>query len=123
MKKEYGFWLTNISNMNISLSDLNLTIAAKRSINLMDKKHYSYSFEELEKSALSGSISKRPNKLFVRMNKPEISKPIPIIVSESPRQSLTKSIFVIKEQTYEELNISDEKFAEDSADLLISEDK
>ena len=61
-----NFWITNISNRNVSLSDLNLTIKAYSSINLMDSKHYNYSIEQINKSVLNGSIYNKRNKIFVR---------------------------------------------------------
>src|SRR5574338_1468911 len=67
MKKEIpAFWLTNISNANVSLADLNLTIKAFSSVNLLDKKHYKYTLEQLEKSQESGSLFNKRDRIVVR---------------------------------------------------------
>lgn len=112
------FWLTNFSNRNISLADLNLTIKAYGSINLLDKKHYKYTLEELKKSEESGSIFKKRDKLTIRKVAPTIIVPNLPLLSETFIQSRERSIFIIKEDNYEELNVSDEEFAKDNADII-----
>lgn len=120
MKNKESFWVTNISNMNISLSDLNVTIAASSSVNLLDKKHYNtYTKEQLIKSANSGSIFKRKGKLFIRNNSPHLQDKNNVLFNKNSFiPSREKSIFVIKKEKYEELNISDEEFASESADIV-----
>ena len=64
MKKlEEQFWVMNISNRNVSLSDLGLTIPAFKTVNLLDSKHYSLDKETLEASAESGSLYKKKSKI------------------------------------------------------------
>lgn len=124
MKNQESFWITNISNMNISLSDLNVTIKALSSVNLLDKKHYTYTKEQLIKSTNSGSIFKRKGKLFVRMESPSLREKNTLLFNKhNTIPSREKSIFVIKEDKYEELNISDEDFALENADTAEMDSK
>jgi hypothetical protein len=39
-KPEETLWIANISDRNVSLSDLGITIKAYSNINLLDKKNY-----------------------------------------------------------------------------------
>src|SRR5579885_2867901 len=66
------FWVTNICNRNVSLADLDLTIKAFTSVNLLDKKHYPYTLEQLQKSATSGSLFAKKNMIVPRKNPPAI---------------------------------------------------
>jgi hypothetical protein len=112
------FWLTNISNRNVSLTDLNLTVKAYSSVNLLDKRHYQYTPEQLIKSAESGSLFKKRNKLVVRKIAPEILKANVPLSRETFIPSRERSMLVIKEENYEELNVSDEQFAQENADIV-----
>jgi hypothetical protein len=110
------FWITNISNRNVSLTDLALTIKALSSVNLLDNKHYNYSLEQLQKSASSGSLSKKRDKLVVRQLAPTIIKKNIIFDRESMIPTRERSLYSIKEEHYEELAVSDEDFAKENAD-------
>jgi hypothetical protein len=119
MKNEpLTFWLTNISNRNVSLADLNLTVKAYSTVNLLDKKHYQYTLEQLVKSAESGSLFKKRDKMVVRKIAPEILKANVPLSRETFIPSRERSLFVIKEENYEELNVSDEQFAQENADIV-----
>lgn len=117
MKKK-SFWLTNLCNRNVSLADLNVTIKAFSSVNLLDNRHYSYTLEELEKSAKSGLIFKKRNILSVRKVPPVMIKMNIPIVQEAIIPSRERSVLVIKEENYEELSVSDEEFANQNADMI-----
>lgn len=116
-KEEPTFWLTNFSKMNVSLADLNLTVKAYTSVNLLDKKHYQYTPEQLVKSAESGSIYKKRDKLIVRKVAPEVLTANIPLSRETFLPSKERSLLVIKEENYEELNVSDEEFAKENADI------
>lgn len=116
MKKK-SFWVTNICNRNVSLADLNLTIKAFSSVNLADDKHYHYTLEELEKSAQSGSLFKKRNVIYVRKVPPTMIKVGIPLARETFLPSRERSVFSIKEENYEELNISDEQFASENAEI------
>lgn len=124
MKQQF-FWLTNMSNRNVSLADLNLTVKAFTSINLLDKKHYQYTYEQLEKSKNKGSIAKKSTKLKVREIEPEIIKMDMPYRQETYIPSRERSVFNIKEEKYEELNVeeikdiraAEEKYAQENAEM------
>lgn len=114
--KNKSFWISNISNRNVSLADLNLTVKAFTSLNLLDSKHYSFTLEQLEKSAKDGSIFKKSNLIVVRQIEPTHLKVNVPFLHETYIPSRDRSIFNIKDEKYEELNISDEDFANEYAD-------
>lgn len=110
------FWLTNISDRNVSLTDLNLTIKAFSSVNLLDKKHYSFTEEQLLESVAQGSLFKKRDKIVVRNNPPkQMVMNIPF-VQETYIPTRQRSLFSIKEEKYEELAVSDEAFADEYAE-------
>jgi hypothetical protein len=112
-----SFWVTNLSNMNVSLTDLNLTIKAFSTVNLLDMRHYQYTLEQLQKSATAGSLFKKRNKLVVRkVAPPDPKREEKKSNLQSVIPSREKSIFEIKEEKYEELQITDEQFAMENAD-------
>jgi hypothetical protein len=113
-----AFWLTNFSNRNISLTDLNLTVRAFSSINLLDSKHYSYTLDQLNLSVTKGSIFKKRKMLTVRQIAPIVTKMNVPFNKETFIPSRERSILSIKEENYDELNLSDEEFAKDNADLV-----
>ena len=117
MKNQETFWVTNISKMNVSLADLNVTIKALSSVNLLDSKHYSLTKEQLLKSAKEGSLFSKRNKVFVRKVAPEGEKPKTLFNRESAIPSRERSVYAIKEEQYEELHMSDTEFASENADL------
>src|ERR1700757_2861428 len=97
VKKATTFWVTNISNRNVSLTDLNLTIPAFRSVNLLDQKHYKYTLEQLQKSQESGSLFRKKSILFVRQVAPTVIKANVPFVQETYIPTREKSILEIKE--------------------------
>lgn len=112
------FWIVNISNRNVMLADLALSVPAGRSMNLLDQKHFSYTLEQLQKSVQSGSIFAKSDKIKVR-NVPPKPEILPgIYVMNEPRGSRPRSLVAIEEKHYEELQISDEKYAEEAAELV-----
>ena len=117
MKINEFFWVTNISNMNVSLADLNVTIKARSSVNLLDKKHFYVSKEQLLKSFASGSLFKKRNKIFVRQVVPEIENTSLLFNRNESFPSRDRSILSIKEENYEELNLSDAEYADQNAEL------
>src|ERR1035437_3003400 len=114
MKKEQSFWLVNLSDRNITLTDLALNIKAYTSINLLDKKHYRYTIEQLEKSKESGSIFNKKHALKVRETAPDIVKNIIEINKEAIIPTRERSIYSIKNEKYEELQVTDDEYAEEN---------
>lgn len=111
MKKEApSFWITNLSNHDVALYDLGLTIRAWSSINLLDHKHYPHLTQAIaEKSEISGSIFKRRNTIIHRKVPPTSNKTFSISIDQSAViPTRQHSIVEIKEEKYEELNIVEE---------------
>lgn len=115
------FWVTNISKLDVSLSDLNLTIRAFTSVNLLSKK-YNYKLEQLDKSVKSGSIFKKRNKIIKRLVPPAFIKFNVVGIDQNAIiPTRIRSMMDIKYEKYEELNVSDEEFASENADLADSD--
>ena len=108
------FWITNISDRNVSIGDLKTTIGPYQSINFLSSHHH-FTIEELEKSLTSGSLYEKRDILKLRKVPPGESvfqKP-PIQVYKGPRgiTRVSRPIVKIDAPKYEELEFSDEKFA------------
>jgi hypothetical protein len=66
-KTEAQLWITNISRQkDIQLGDLRLTVRRGKSYNLLDKKHFHYTEEQIRASIASGSIFKKRDVIRVR---------------------------------------------------------
>jgi hypothetical protein len=91
----------------------------------MDNKHYSYTLGQLLKSKESGSIFKKRDKIVVRdLPPPSKEKEKIPFLKDSVLPSRGRSLYNIKEEDYEELQVSledqkvqDEIYAKDNADL------
>ncbi len=127
MKKEAAsFWVTNMSPRNVTLADLALNIRAFSTVNLMDKRHYKYTLEQLLKSKESGSLFKKRDKIAVRdvpPPDPDKTSKIPFVES-AVLPTRQRSLYQIEDQEYEELKVSeedqkkqDEIYAKENADL------
>ena len=125
-KEALYFWVTNRSDRNVTLADLALNIKAFTSVNLLDKKHYKYTLEQLEKSRDSGSIFNKRDKIFVRQKAPTVIKMDIPFLSETYIPSRERSILSINEVRYEELELpedqkkKEEQFADESSDIEIN---
>lgn len=117
--KEEEFWATNVSQLNVSLRDLGITIPSKKSVNLLNSKHYSFNKEQLELSATSGSLFTKKDKILVRQTAPEMPISPGIQVSKMPRfiaKNLARTKIVVEDVVYPELSVSEEEFANDMTD-------
>lgn len=112
--KETEFWVSNISDRNVSLRDLGITLRSKSNVNLLDDKHWSFNLEQLQLSAESGSLKAKSNMLKVRISAPEVLIKSGPQLSTMPRfiaQNTARTKIVVEERVFEELNISDEQMA------------
>lgn len=115
--KEDFFWITNITKRAIHLEDIGVVIHPMRSLNLLDKKHYHLTREQLEKSAECGSLLKKKKSVVVRKVPPGVAPKTQIPLKED-------AIFPTKQRSsieldnikYEELETSDDTFAEENAE-------
>lgn len=113
------FWISNISNRNVTLRDLAMSVKARSHVNLLDERHYSFTLDQLEKSAENGSLYNKRHLLKVRKSEPP--KPIkketylsklPIFISKNPLFSQ----LVLEEPKFEELDISETDFIDELTD-------
>jgi hypothetical protein len=119
------FWITNISNRNVCLRDLALTVKANSHANLLDSKHYHYTLEQLEKSVESGSIFRKQDKIKIRKVLPDHLQRR-ISVSTDPLDKVRKPLYSkvqIVEQKFDELIEPEEAQAEDIADIIAGLDE
>ena len=123
MNNNESFWVVNISKRDVSLRDLNLTIRARTSINLMDSKHYKYNLDQIKASVESGSIFRKSDKIKVRKIPPYIETSR-VLLSKKPLYNCDKlrSQIVYEEKQFEELMISEEQLADDLAGLISGND-
>lgn len=112
-KPQTEYWVINFSNRNVTLADLALNIPAFRSVNLLDKRHYNYTFEQLEKSRLSGSIFAKRDKIKKRETPPQVIQPNMPFLQETFIPSRERSVYEIKEEKYEELSFEDDQKKKD----------
>jgi hypothetical protein len=112
------FWVTNISDQNVSLTDLGLSIPARKTVNLLDKRHYSLNIDELEASEEKGSLFAKRKKVVVRVVAPTIERRQMLEIDYNASvPSRRRSVVQIEEVHHEELELSDEAFAEQMSDL------
>jgi hypothetical protein len=121
--KNETFWITNISNRDVTLSDLRVTIRAFTSVNLLDKKHHSLTKEQVLLSVNSGSIFKRNKIIYVRKVPPYAEDLIKKYAKDLERDqpinfpSKCRSTIMAEDITYDELTVDDDTYAEENADM------
>lgn len=117
--KKLEFWVSNISDRNVSLRDLGITIKSRSNVNLLNDSHYNFTAEQLELSAANGSLFAKSNLLKVRVCAPEILVQAGPQISKMPRfiaQNTARTGILVEEIKYEELDVggeADEKFADE----------
>lgn len=116
------FWLINISKVNVSLSDLGITIPAGKSWNLLDSKHFHFKLEQLERSRKDGSIYKKRDKVVTGKQCPgyieDRNLANKLELSKQPIQRKTRSVVKIEDYKYDDSDwaYSDEQFAEEMSE-------
>ena len=120
------FWISNVTKMNVCLSDLALTVPAWRHYNLLDDKHFSYNLEQLEKSAENGSLFRKRDKIKVRKVPPPEEIPSgEITLTQEPLFMTSKTLHSqvkIVEPKFEELEVSETEFIDDFTDMIDGEE-
>lgn len=120
-----AFWVSNMTPRNVTLADLALNIKAFTTVNLLDKKHYKYTLEQLLKSKESGSLFVKKTLVSVRDVPPPTKKKdeLPIIRSAF-MPTRARSVLEIENKEYKELTDAledskkaDEIYAAENADL------
>lgn len=123
-QKDKQLWITNISRKrDISIGDLRLTIRIGQSINLLDKKHFKYTEEQIRTSIEKGSLFLRRDVIKVREVAPVVFN-MKLEVQQSDRSNLRhmRKYIPVDKPVYEELDFDDynddiSKYAEENADL------
>ena len=125
--KNKEFWVTNISqSKDISLSDLRMTLRRGKSYNLLDKRHFKYSEEQLQKSMEKGSIFKKRNVIKVRQVSPIKVNNIIDIVDTREILKPARNAVKIEVKHYEELDFDnvraeEEAFAEADSEAAMQD--
>lgn len=121
-----------MSDKDVSLADLRLTIRAHQSRNLLDAKHYKYTYEQLLESAKSGSIFKKSSYIKVRDAKPQVPVKPGVYVAKGTRLqgTLRSNVQVIypkfadldSPEVDDKQKMIDEAFALEQADAAAYDD-
>lgn len=114
-KKETGIWLFNISKMNVSLRDLNLTIKAGTHVNLLGRG-YSLTRDQILNSIQQGSVFLKRDRLkwsFVQPDFGDQKKVIPVF--EGCQRGSPPNLITLDEETLPELELKD-------ADIIIEDE-
>lgn len=121
-KSKTGFWVINLSNRNLRLHDLNYTLKANASVNLLELKGVSYTIPQLEASATSGSLFKKRHMIkitsTINNSKPKLKE-----AYDQPWPNQVRAI-ALDPSEFEEVPlfddnnpfISEEKFADQFSD-------
>lgn len=124
LKQKKEFWITNTHpKKDILIEDLNLVIKAMESKNLLDEKHYNYTYDQIYNSLKDGSLRNKANFIKPRVIAPKNQNIKPgMYVSKNGRLAQPlRSAVRPQELKYEELDEildgdSDEAFAFEQAD-------
>lgn len=110
------FWVFNISNSDVSLGDLNITIRSKTSVNLLKNSQITY--EQALKSAESGSLFKKRNKIHLIKDRCRMhyDNTIKTLDQNAVSQRKERSIFNQKEEVFEEFLIIESSDKENEKD-------
>lgn len=114
---ERMFWISNISKRDVIIGDLRVCVPARKSVNLLDSRHYSLTEEEIIASLKDGSLAKRQDIIKIRKVPPPKYQGRQIEVSDLAIPRAVRSAVKVEQVEYEELDIPDEQFASDQADL------
>jgi len=110
-----SFWCINISDRNVCLSDLAITIPAGRHWDLLDNKRFNFTIEQLKASMKSGSIYKKRDRIKIGKGPPQIVSLPPRKVSEYPIHVRPRSAVIVEDPQFDELIPSDQNYAEEMA--------
>lgn len=123
LQEKPSFWIKNISKKGISLGDLNISIQPNISINLLDSNRYPHlDYDKLIASSTNGSLFKKQRFVVIRKVPPttELKQYIPLqkdaVFLHDPRSAAK-----IEEIHYDELNISDDDYANENAEMAQSD--
>lgn len=108
-------WITNISKVDVYLSDLNIVVRSMKCINLFG--HTTITKNQILKSCTTGSISKRKGALFLRLNAPKQDK-VKIEKANNILNDRTKSCLSISKRQVADI---EELYTTDEDEILIKD--
>lgn len=109
------FWVTNISKKNVCLSDLALTIPSRQSYDLLSKG-FSYTKEQLEESAINGSLWHKRHLIKMGVTHSEKIQTKKYELSTQPIQVRKRSAVVLEEPKYNDWFYTDDEFADEMSE-------
>lgn len=109
-----AFFVINISERNVCLSDLALTIPAGRCYDLLNDNFY-YTIDQLKASLKSGSLYKKRDKIKIGKRRPQEVGLDKIELSKYPIITRNRSAIKIEEPAFDELIFSDDDYANEMA--------
>jgi hypothetical protein len=116
-----SFWITNVSKNIVCLNDLGVLIHPYQSMNLLDPGHHYITEDQIAHSLTTGSLRKYSHKIVVRKippPDPTLKKSSNIPLAENINfPSKIRSILEHKEEKYPELELTDDEYAKENAEL------
>jgi hypothetical protein len=115
----------------MSISDLRVTVRAGKSVNLLDDKHYKLKYEDIVKSAVSGSlftkrdtlkVSDKPPVIPVMPGKQEAVLPFQSRIKIDALRVEAKKFADLGDLDDEEQRKAEEKYALENIDVIASDD-
>src|SRR3989304_7817424 len=109
-----SFFVINISDRNVCLSDLALTIPGGRWYDLLNDNFY-YTIEQLKASLKNGSLYEKRNKIKIGKGRPEVVELHKKELSKYPIITRNRSAVKIDEPQFDDLIFSDDDYANEIA--------
>ena len=109
-----SFFVINISDRNVCLSDLAFTIPAGRCYDLLND-HFSFTIDQLKASLKNGSLYRKRDKIKIGKGRPEKAKPIHKEISKYPIVIRNRSAVKVEEPIFDDLIVSDDDYANEMA--------
>lgn len=109
-----AFFVINVSDRNVCLSDLALTVPAGRCYDLLND-NFSFTIEQLKASLKDGSLYRKRDKIKIGKGRPQTVEVGQREVSEYPIITRNRSAVKVDEPVFEDLVISDDDYANEMA--------
>lgn len=110
-------WITNLTKMDISISDLNIIVKSMCSVNLLSRR-FKLDRKEIAKSLEFGTLNKKKGLLVFGLGKPRDMSNIEVKETKTYIPDKTKSVVV---SNTNEINIDDEKDKKSEEDFIIEQ--
>ena len=109
------FWVVNVTDKNVCLSDLAITIPARTSVNLLSPKSH-LTIDIIQSSAANGSLFKKQDKIKIRQAVPKPIPPPGIQHIKASRIGKNRSLVEVKPPRYIEIETPEEELLEKMMD-------